>query len=182
MATGGERGAGDARPATGAAGPELPAAGAAAQQPLARGQTVLVHPFGLNGVVLRDWRPDDDATVEVDVAGKRLRVGREAVTPAAAPAGRRGGVVARHRPRRHIAAEIDLHGLTVQEALARVDRYLDDALLAGLSTVRLVHGIGSGRLREALHAWLARRPHVRAFELAPPERGGAGATLVRLGD
>ncbi|MFQ5877931.1 MAG: Smr/MutS family protein, partial [Acidobacteriota bacterium] len=79
-----------------------------------------------------------------------------------------------------VPAEIHLRGLSVDEALARVDKYLDDASLAGLDTARLVHGVGSGRLKRAIAELLHRHPHVRGFSSAPADRGGAGVTVVTL--
>jgi len=77
-------------------------------------------------------------------------------------------------------AEIRLLGRTVDEALALVDKYLDDVYLAGLSPVRLVHGVGSGRLKRAIADLLGRHPHVEAFASAPTNEGGAGVTVVSL--
>jgi DNA mismatch repair protein MutS2 len=77
-------------------------------------------------------------------------------------------------------AELHLRGLTVDEALSRVDKHLDDAYLESLGAVRLVHGLGSGRLKQAIAALLAEHPHVASFSSAPAEEGGRGVTLVRL--
>ncbi|MGH9750910.1 MAG: endonuclease MutS2 [Candidatus Polarisedimenticolia bacterium] len=77
-------------------------------------------------------------------------------------------------------AEIHLLGRTVEEALSLVDKYLDDACLAGRTPVRLVHGIGSGRLRQAIAGFLSGHPHVEKFAPAPAERGGSGVTVVDL--
>ncbi len=76
--------------------------------------------------------------------------------------------------------ELDVRGLTVEEALARVDRYLDKAMLAGLPWVRLIHGKGTGRLRRALHDALRRHPLVVDYQVATERDGGEGATLVWL--
>jgi len=76
--------------------------------------------------------------------------------------------------------ELDLRGLTVTEALSRLAKYLDDALLAGASRVRIIHGKGTGALREAVHDFLHQHRYVSSFHLADPSAGGAGATEVRL--
>jgi len=62
-----------------------------------------------------------------------------------------------------------------------VEAYLEQAAAAGLEEVRLIHGRGIGFQRERVRALLGRLPQVRAFSDAPPERGGWGATVVRLG-
>jgi DNA mismatch repair protein MutS2 len=69
------------------------------------------------------------------------------------------------------APVIDLHGTTVAEAEARVDAFLDAALRAGLTEVRVIHGRSGGRLRAALHARLKQVPSVRAFRLDPRNPG-----------
>ena len=90
------------------------------------------------------------------------------------------GVTLSRRPGGEVPFEIHLLGRTVPEALDLVDKYLDDVYLAGLSPVRLVHGMGSGRLKKAITDLLARHPHVESFTGAPAEQGGAGVTIVTL--
>ncbi len=80
----------------------------------------------------------------------------------------------------HISPELDLRGLTVAEAREKVDKYLDDAVLAGLTQVRLIHGKGTGALRSALNDWLKNHPQVAQFGLADLRQGGSGATEVTL--
>ncbi|OYT72873.1 MAG: hypothetical protein CFK52_03470 [Chloracidobacterium sp. CP2_5A] len=76
--------------------------------------------------------------------------------------------------------EINLIGLTTDEAAEELDRYLDRAALAGLTQVRVVHGIGTGALRRAVEALLASHPHVAGFARADRRQGGDGATIVSL--
>ncbi len=78
------------------------------------------------------------------------------------------------------AAEIHLRRLTVDEALFRLDRYLNDAFLAGLPTVRVIHGKGTGTLRQAVREELKSHPLVISFRRAGLEEGGDGATIVEL--
>ena len=80
-----------------------------------------------------------------------------------------------------VSPEIMLRGLTVEEALTRLEKYLDDALLAGLDRVRVIHGKGAGILRQAVAEYLDEHPHVRGHYLADPSEGGLGATIVLLG-
>ena len=76
--------------------------------------------------------------------------------------------------------ELDLHGLIVDEALYRLDRYLNDAYMAGLVQVRVVHGKGTGTLRLAVRDMLKNHPLVESFRLAYIEEGGGGATIVEM--
>src|SRR4030095_3036881 len=77
-------------------------------------------------------------------------------------------------------SEINVIGQTTDEAVDAVDKFLDEASLASLSQVRIVHGHGTGALRRAIGDLLKGHPHVARFLAAPPDQGGTGATLVEL--
>jgi DNA mismatch repair protein MutS2 len=76
--------------------------------------------------------------------------------------------------------ELDLRGLTVADALLRVDKYLDDAVLAGAHRVRLIHGKGTGALRDAVSQHLRSLRCVSSSAFAPPTEGGDGVTVAEL--
>jgi DNA-nicking Smr family endonuclease len=75
---------------------------------------------------------------------------------------------------------LDLHAFAPRDVASVVADYLDECLRLGLREVRLIHGRGIGAQRASVRALLARHPAVEAFEDAPPERGGWGATVVHL--
>jgi len=77
-------------------------------------------------------------------------------------------------------SELNVIGQTTDEAVDAVDKFLDEASLASLSQVRIVHGHGTGALRRAIAGLLDGHPHVARFLPAPPDQGGAGATVVEL--
>lgn len=79
-----------------------------------------------------------------------------------------------------ISAEINLIGMTSDEAIVELDKYLDDAYLAHLSPVRIVHGKGSGVLRKAVHQYLRRQKHVASYRLGEYGEGDAGVTIVEF--
>ena len=79
-----------------------------------------------------------------------------------------------------VATEINLLGKTVDEAVAELDKYLDDASLAHLSSVRIVHGRGTGALRQGIHKYLKRQKHVKSFRLGAFGEGDAGVTIAEL--
>ena len=79
------------------------------------------------------------------------------------------------------AREVNVIGLRVDEALPVVDKSLDDAILAGLSRVAIIHGTGTGRLRAAIRDFLRTHRAVRSVTGGDPAHGGAGVTLVDLG-
>jgi DNA mismatch repair protein MutS2 len=76
--------------------------------------------------------------------------------------------------------ELLLRRLTVEEALDRLDQYLYDAFMAGLSSVRIVHGKGTGKLRRAVHESLAKHPLVKSYRLGDYGEGDYGVTIVEL--
>ena len=78
--------------------------------------------------------------------------------------------------------ELDLHRLTVEEAMPMLERFLYDSFQSGLRRVWIVHGKGSGALRREVGRYLTGHPLVKSFALADPRHGGAGATQVELSD
>lgn len=79
-------------------------------------------------------------------------------------------------------AELDLHRMTVEEAIPRLDNFLYAAFQAGYYRVWVIHGKGSGVLRLEVRRYLSRHPFVRAFRQADSQHGGAGATQVDLSE
>ncbi|GAB6181137.1 endonuclease MutS2 [Desulfotomaculum defluvii] len=79
-----------------------------------------------------------------------------------------------------IGTSLDLRGMTADEAMLDIEKYLDDAFLAGLSSVILIHGKGTGALRAAVHRELKNHPRVKSFRLGETGEGGTGATVVNL--
>jgi len=78
--------------------------------------------------------------------------------------------------------EVRLRHLTVDEALLKLEQYLNDAFMAGLYQVRVIHGKGTGTLRQAIRKELARHPLVKSFRAGVYGEGGAGVTIVQLAD
>ena len=82
--------------------------------------------------------------------------------------------------RKPVSLSVDLHGYTVEEAIVELDKYLDDAFLAGLHEVSVIHGKGTGALRSGIHQFLRRHPHVESFRLGKYGEGEGGVTIVTL--
>lgn len=76
--------------------------------------------------------------------------------------------------------ELDLRGQRAEDAVSALDRYLDAAYLAGLPFVRIIHGKGTGRLREVVRETLSNHPQVRSFEAGGDKEGGEGVTVIKL--
>jgi DNA mismatch repair protein MutS2 len=77
-------------------------------------------------------------------------------------------------------AELNLIGKTTADAEYEIDRFLDEAYLAALPQVRIIHGFGTGALKNFVHHFLKGHPHVRRFGFAPQDQGGNGATIAEL--
>jgi len=80
----------------------------------------------------------------------------------------------------NIIPELDLHALTVDEAMPMIHEYLDDAFMTGMKEVRIVHGKGTGILRQAVMRELKRHPLVKSFRRGNRYEGSTGATIVEL--
>ena len=78
--------------------------------------------------------------------------------------------------------ELDLHRLTVDEALPKREQFLYEAYCAGAPAVRINHGKGTGTLRASVRAWLPKQDSVRSFRPGMPWEGGDGVTIVELAD
>jgi DNA mismatch repair protein MutS2 len=155
----------------------------ALQRPAAVGDRVAVGGFGLEGVVVTI----NDGHAELDVRGKRLRAAvRDLVLVAGAhgaQASRTEGTVRVNvnlQPREALSSEINVIGCTVDEAIDRTERFLDETLITEQRTIRIVHGHGTGQLRRAVAGLLKDHPQVASFHTAPPEKGGGGVTVVEL--
>ena len=81
---------------------------------------------------------------------------------------------------KNISPEINVIGLNIEEANLIIDKYLDDANIAKLETVRIVHGKGTGKLRTGIHAFLRTHPHVKSFRMGTYGEGEMGVTVVTL--
>ncbi|MDI6871991.1 MAG: endonuclease MutS2 [Bacillota bacterium] len=166
----------------------LPQAAPTELSALQPGVRVRIVRFGQEGVVLAPPTPSGEVLVQAGSLRMTLRPEDVAVLPPAPP-GRRPATTRRpvegHQELARskagtIRSELDLRGLTVDEAWELVTKYLDDASLAGLSQVRLIHGKGTGALRQGLRERLGSCPGVAEYRYAAPAEGGDGVTIVRL--
>jgi DNA mismatch repair protein MutS2 len=105
---------------------------------------------------------------------------RDLVRTEARPAGG-AAVITTHERAREALRDLDLRGMTGEEALPLVDKFIDDAVLAGLNRIDIIHGKGTGALRKRVTEFLAQHPRVRSYRFAEWNEGGTGATVVELG-
>jgi DNA mismatch repair protein MutS2 len=141
------------------------------------GSRVEVAPFGLAGVVLELHGKQ----AEVDMNGKRLRARVADLRVVGGPAPRASvRVNVDLQPRDGLLSELNVIGCTVDEALTRAGRFLDETMLTDQRSVRIVHGFGTGQLRRAIAGFLKHHPLVARFEEAPANQGGGGVTVAEL--
>lgn len=151
--------------------------------PLQPGDTVWVQPLSTEGRILQL----DGDEAEVQVGPARMRVGlthlelrRRAATAEAIETIKRDKALFRPREASSPGMKLDLRGNTVEEALDRLDRYLDAAVRAELPWVHIIHGKGTGVLRRAVREFLAHHPLVSSYEAGSEAEGGDGVTIVHL--
>ena len=152
------------------------------------GQTVWVVPLGQKGEVAAE--PDRDGRVAVRLGAATIRVARQDLQPCAPAAkeGRvyrsraRGGSVVAPQASTWQSPSLNIIGLRVDEALPLVDRLLDQATLHGCRQVEIIHGLGTGRLQQAVRQHLQQHRLVAAYHAGEANQGGRGVTIVSLRD
>jgi DNA mismatch repair protein MutS2 len=125
-------------------------------------------------------KPDARGELDVTFGGLRARVGVGQVV-------RVGPVVVKPversivpRAPSYAAQEIEVRGQTLDEALPLIDKFLDDGFRAGAPRLRVIHGKGTGKMRNAVRQMLTKHPLVKGFEFAEPNQGGEGVTVVDM--
>lgn len=145
------------------------------------GDTVKVLSYGQQGVITKKL---GDHEFEVQIGILKVKVTDRDVEKIStqAPPKKAERAVRSSRGLRSTRAssELDLRGQRYEEALTNLDRYIDSSLLAGLNTVTIIHGIGTGAIRNGVQQYLKRNRHVKSYSYAPANQGGTGATIVHL--
>jgi DNA mismatch repair protein MutS2 len=151
---------------------------------VSEGDTVKIKSLGRAGRVARRI---DDNHFEVEIGAMKMKIARDDIAEVVSPSGNpvqaaraRGVSVSLASEERSAPSEINVIGQTVDEATREVERFVDQAFLAGLPRVRVVHGSGMGILRKALRQYLQKHPHVEVVKEAEQNEGGGGATVVEL--
>ena len=144
---------------------------------LAVGSRVIVGGLGLEAVVTSLH----DGTADLDVRGKRMRASiRDLRVVGGQPAASRVNVHVELQPRESMPSDLNVIGCTVDEAITRAERFLDESLLTDQRVIRVIHGYGTGQLKRALTGFFQQHPLVARFATAPPNQGGGGVTVVEL--
>jgi DNA mismatch repair protein MutS2 len=148
-------------------------------KPLEVGAIVRVLSVGQKGEVVDVSGDGREATVQL--GGLRMKVAKdqlEVLEPARKPV----ATVTSVRPRidKPVRLELDVRGYTLEDALLAVDKYLDDAVVSGLARVHIIHGKGTGVLRDGIRRHLNRHPQVASWAPGGPGEGGDGVTVVEV--
>ncbi len=154
------------------------AAPAAPVTPPVVGSRVRVESLGLEGTLVAIHGED----AEIEARGKRLHVAAGNLCPVQGGAAAGGGVTVAVAANTEAPQELNVVGCRVDDALSRVEKYVDQALLGGAGQLRVIHGHGTGQLRRAIAGFLDEHPLVAKFEAAAPEQGGRGVTVIELKD
>ncbi len=145
------------------------------------GEQVRILSLNQVGHVVQLSNSGDDIQVQAGIMRVNVKLGDvERVQEVKTYATQKSTVTKSQSKSATIRPELDLRGLSVEEALLAVDKYLDDAFLSSLAQVRLIHGKGTGALREAIREELKNHPYVKSYRLGDPSEGGSGVTSVEL--
>lgn len=147
-----------------------------------KGMSVFIKSLNQKGYILNGPNATGDVEVQAGImrvtvpAGELRRATEEKATPAQS-AGVGRILVTKSAA---AASELDLRGMMVEETLLKLDKYLDDAMLAGLKQVRIIHGKGTGALRSAVQEYLAGNGRIKSFRPGESGEGGLGVTVAYL--
>ena len=145
--------------------------------------------LNLNGTVSSLPNAKGDLFVQMGILRSQVNIKDLALIPDATITGPAGDVARRSKKGSgasqikmsksfQVSSEINLIGMTTDEAVAQLDKYLDDAYLAHLAQVRVVHGRGTGALKKAVHQHLKRLKYVKSYRLGTFGEGDTGVTIV----
>ncbi|ANZ62295.1 endonuclease MutS2 [Secundilactobacillus paracollinoides] len=146
---------------------------------LKKGDEVLVKSYGQRGVIMDKL---DDHNYEVQMGILKMKIDDSDLEKAAPEATTKKAPKATIRRTRSdgMTPTLDLRGHRYEEAMAEMDRYIDSALLAGYPSVTIIHGKGTGALRQGVIDYLKSNRRVKSFGFSPANAGGDGSTIVKL--
>ncbi|MFD1886141.1 endonuclease MutS2 [Paenibacillus wenxiniae] len=161
---------------------KAPATAAKKAKPIGPGDEVMVNSFKQRGHVV-ELSGSKEALVQMGIMKMKVSLSDleliESAKPTAQPQRKQVTTVTRSRED-NTHSELDLRGTNVEEALLDVDRFLDEAFLANLGQVYIIHGKGTGVLRTGIQDFLRRHKHVKSFRIGNYNEGGTGVTVAEL--
>ena len=150
------------------------------------GMEVMCKNFNAKGTVLSLPNRSNEVRVQIGALTTNVKLSdllllnasKESSSKPSGSAHKHSNVTFSNNKAQNVASEINVIGLTVDQALPLVDKYLDDCYMANLETARIVHGKGTGRLRDGIHSFLKKNPHVKSYRMGTYGEGEMGVTVV----
>ena len=151
-------------------------------KPISKGDTVLVTTLNKEGTVLTDVNRSNQVQVLVGVSKLNINVSELEFISSNSSKSQTKATVSSNRLQKNksVPVEINVIGNNVEEAIFVIDKYLDDCVLSNLTEARIVHGKGTGALKNGIHLFLKKHPHVESFRLGTYGEGETGVTIVTL--
>ena len=143
---------------------------------------VFVTTLGQNGTVLSHVSKSNEVQVQVGLLKMNVNIKylKNPIGGSSTPSTQKSFGSSSISKTRTVQSEVNVIGLNVEEAIFVVDKFLDDACLSRLETVRIVHGKGTGKLKNGIHQFLKNHPHAKTFRLGTFGEGEMGVTIVTL--
>ncbi len=146
-----------------------------------QGLEVFVNTVGKPGIIISNVSKDNEVQVQIGIIKMNVSVESLSLTEHHTSKNQKSSVsYANPSKIQSVSTELNIIGMNVEEALPIVDKFLDDATIAKLQTVRIVHGKGTGKLRSGIHKFLKKNAHVESYRLGTFGEGEAGVTVVEL--
>lgn len=145
------------------------------------GESVEVVSLGQRGTVIT--LPDDNGNLSIQIGVMKVNAHLNTlrrIDSANSEKSIRSSKTIMSSKSKTISTEIDLRGMNIEEAIVEIDKYLDDSYIAGLTEVYIIHGKGTGALREGVTSYLRKRRHVKSFRIGKFNEGGDGVTIVEV--
>ncbi len=150
------------------------------------GMEVMCKNFNAKGTVLSLPNRSNEVRVQIGALTTNVKLSdllllnasKKSSSKPSGSAHKHSNVTFSNNKAQNVAPEINVIGLTVDQALPIVDKYLDDCYMANLETARIVHGKGTGRLRDGIHSFLKKNPHVKSYRMGTYGEGEMGVTVV----
>jgi DNA mismatch repair protein MutS2 len=156
-------------------------------RPLKQGDEVYINSLGQRAVIISVNSAATEARVQFGAMETKLRmddlrleIGKKDKKREAGGIAAGAGAIVKSSKAMSVSAKLDLRGRLVEEALEELGKYLDDAYLAGMSKIEIVHGKGTGALRAAVQRELRGHPHIKSYRLGEFGEGDSGVTIVEL--
>lgn len=153
---------------------------AATEKNIAAGQSVYVKPMDCRGEVLQFNQKKGEAEVLCGSLRMHIKLSDLQIVPKAAESGTKKTKIYKNIPREKPLLEINVLGMTVPEAVYETDNFIDRAVLDNLEEIKIIHGVGTGKLKTAIRERLARHKNVESFRSGKYGEGEEGVTIVRL--